>query len=471
MIILDENKINRTDKEKLFIEDIQNKELVIKSIEDDLAFFRQLRGYNNGLDNNRLYQLDKCFNQGKDRLKYNFSNSVGYHRWNITDEELFNLKLYYNVYDRKFQYQKQFGKTAITVFIQVDELDFSLGSPAIAIAEYVKDKVDEYISGFYKSLLEIDNETKWTGQFLPEDLGIEKTIKFYNYYRNENLYKEGEFFFSEADIQRLGKYTFEILKNASEFPLDLNRIIKFISKEDKAQILVESVFNPTIDNVKNNNIDAVLDRVDFLSVCMDKLKVFSNKNVKKSYKELIDAIKESQNITLSNLLLKLDNGDFNKSILPVHSLTKEDEVILVLNNFVSEKIVSTIDESRYSFVDDYYFKIADKVLVNNVSLIIQDFQNIFFINKDKNMPFDAYNYLSIYYLNKYKSDTFYISEFDNKLVLDLFNLLSKISSKTKDKQQENNLTLLKEYYNFKFRIIKSELDTDNNFPVNVLFQK
>ena len=34
-----------------------------------------------------------------------------------------------------------------------------------AIAEYVKDKVDEYISGFYKSLLEIDNETKWTGQF------------------------------------------------------------------------------------------------------------------------------------------------------------------------------------------------------------------------------------------------------------------------------------------------------------------
>ena len=25
--------------------------------------------------------------------------------------------------------------------------------------------VDEYISGFYKSLLEIDNETKWTGQF------------------------------------------------------------------------------------------------------------------------------------------------------------------------------------------------------------------------------------------------------------------------------------------------------------------
>ena len=62
MIILDENKINRTDKEKLFIEDIQNKELVIKSIENELAFFRQLRGYNNGLDNNRLYQLDKCFN-------------------------------------------------------------------------------------------------------------------------------------------------------------------------------------------------------------------------------------------------------------------------------------------------------------------------------------------------------------------------------------------------------------------------
>ena len=89
MIILDENKINRTDKEKLFIEDIQNKELVIKSIENELAFFRQLRGYNNGLDNNRLYQLDKCFNQGKDRLKHNFSNSVGYHRWNITDEELF----------------------------------------------------------------------------------------------------------------------------------------------------------------------------------------------------------------------------------------------------------------------------------------------------------------------------------------------------------------------------------------------
>ena len=136
MIILDENKINRTDKEKLFIDDIQNKELVIKSIKNELAFFRQLRGYNNGLDNNRLYQLDKCFNQGKDRLKHNFSNSVGYHRWNITDEELFNLKLYYNVYDRKFQYKKQFGKTAITVFIQVDELDFSLGSPAIAIAEY-----------------------------------------------------------------------------------------------------------------------------------------------------------------------------------------------------------------------------------------------------------------------------------------------------------------------------------------------
>lgn len=385
MIILEE--VKRTNKELKFKELISLESLT-KLFIDNYGTDHNIFGYYYNIynvNNNKKYGGRKIPNDSYhlyDRTKY--SLSFGYDI--IQDKLTTDCKIGQVAFYKSYNWSDFIvTEEEFEAFYRKANDEFDIQKYDIKREYYVNARVSAYIISkilnevYYDKLVSkslkislMDSEDN-LNDIVKEIMGCSitfedispKTILFV--YEDLRLYykiNKRDIVFTEEDHQRINKESFNRIINSNTLPDNFKIMKQFLKREDKIFIAINALLNPMIEAFDNKDYDYVNSRKKMFSAMFLDFQVYSDKDVKSLYEQLVKSAYNNQDRSTSDFMLKLYLNDLINS----NPKIIKDDFNIIINNILKDYD----DRSSFSFVNKHYFDDAEKVIYSSARLIIKE---------------------------------------------------------------------------------------------------